>query len=116
MNRSLLTGLSGLLVAEAPNRDIHNFEATLTVTNSVTVDAERPAPSTDGSNTFAVGPPQLLLRGSIIRNTRFVLGVVVYTGRESKVMMNARDTPSKLSTVEKTVNRCIFLIFITQFL
>ena len=107
--------LSGSLVAEAPNRDIHNFEATLTVTNSVSLDGDRPPP-TDGSNVFAVGPPQLLLRGSIIRNTRFVLGVVVYTGRESKVMMNARDTPSKLSTVEKTVNRCIFLIFITQFL
>ena len=44
---------------------------------------------------FPVGPNQLLLRGSIIRNTRYVVGVVTYTGRQSKVMMNARHTPSK---------------------
>ena len=38
----------------------------------------------------------------------------IYTGRDSKIAMNARQTPSKLSSVEDTINSLIYLIFGVQ--
>lgn len=33
-----------------------------------------------------VGPDQILLRGSLLQNTKWVYGVVIYTGHETKIM------------------------------
>lgn len=33
-----------------------------------------------------LGPDQVLLRGAQIRNTQWVVGIVVYTGHDSKLM------------------------------
>lgn len=32
----------------------------------------------------------LLLRGSSVRNTKWILGLVVYTGRDTKLVQNSR--------------------------
>jgi phospholipid-transporting ATPase len=52
-----------------------------------------------------LGPDQLLLRGAMLRNTRWIFGIVVYTGHESKLMLNSMSAPLKRSTVEKIVNK-----------
>jgi magnesium-transporting ATPase (P-type) len=44
----------------------------------------------------------------------FVLGIVVYSGVDTRVVRNSREAPSKLSSIEKTMNRLIYLIFATQ--
>ena len=31
-----------------------------------------------------------------LRNTRWVIGVAVYTGKETKIQMNMSDTPNKV--------------------
>ncbi|KYK59925.1 phospholipid-translocating P-type ATPase domain-containing protein [Drechmeria coniospora] len=46
----------------------------------------------------------LLLRGCNLRNTDWVLGVVVYTGHDTKTMMNAGITPSKRSRIAREMN------------
>ncbi|GJN67478.1 hypothetical protein PLIIFM63780_004919 [Purpureocillium lilacinum] len=46
----------------------------------------------------------LLLRGCNLRNTEWVLGVVVYTGHDTKIMMNAGITPSKRSRIAREMN------------
>ncbi|KAI9891883.1 MAG: hypothetical protein M1814_002268 [Vezdaea aestivalis] len=46
----------------------------------------------------------LLLRGCSLRNTDWVLGVVVFTGRETKIMLNAGATPSKRSRISRELN------------
>ncbi|MCO5566584.1 hypothetical protein L7F22_020261 [Adiantum nelumboides] len=57
--------------------------------------------------TVHLGPGQMLLRGSKLRNTRFVYGSVLYTGYETKIMMNSTDPPSKRSTVERQLDYII---------
>ena len=46
----------------------------------------------------------LLLRGCVLRNTNYVIGVVVYTGNHTKLIMNAGGTPSKRSRIERQMN------------
>ena len=46
----------------------------------------------------------LLLRGCNLKNTDWVIGVVVFTGAESKIMMNSGITPSKRSRITKSLN------------
>lgn len=46
----------------------------------------------------------LLLRGCNLRNTEWILGAVVFTGHETKIMMNAGITPSKRSRIAREMN------------
>ncbi|KAJ3571132.1 hypothetical protein NPX13_g5488 [Xylaria arbuscula] len=46
----------------------------------------------------------LLLRGCNLRNTDWVLGIVVFTGHDTKIMMNAGATPSKRARIARELN------------
>jgi phospholipid-translocating ATPase len=58
----------------------------------------------------------LLLRGCNLRNTDWVLGVVVFTGFDTKIMMNAGITPSKRSRIVRELNWNVIYNFIVLFL
>ncbi|KAF4323156.1 hypothetical protein BBO99_00003425 [Phytophthora kernoviae] len=62
-----------------------------------------------------IGPDNIILRGCSVRGCSYIYGIAIFTGSETKLMQNARSTPSKQSNVYKVVNRCIMLIFFTQF-
>jgi phospholipid-translocating ATPase len=57
----------------------------------------------------------LLLRGCSIKNTEWVLGVVVFTGRETKIMLNSGITPSKRARMAKDLNWNVIYNFIILF-
>lgn len=46
----------------------------------------------------------VLLRGTVLKNTKWVIGVVMYTGEDTKIMLNSGGTPSKRSKVERQMN------------
>ncbi|KAG2019667.1 phospholipid-translocating ATPase [Coprinopsis cinerea AmutBmut pab1-1] len=52
----------------------------------------------------AVDASMVLLRGTVLRNTSWVIGVVLFTGVDTKIMLNAGETPSKRSKVERQMN------------
>lgn len=54
---------------------------------------------------------ELLLRGCAIRNTDWVLGIVVFTGEDTKIMLNSGETPSKRSKIEKETNFNVLMNF-----
>lgn len=76
---------------------------------------------------------QMLLRGALLRNTAWVHGVVVYTGHETKLMMNSTKgmppargrciisgsnvnvcvfaAPLKRSSIDKQTNTHILMLF-----
>jgi phospholipid-translocating ATPase len=55
---------------------------------------------------------ELLLRGCTVRNTDWVIGLVVYTGADSKIMLNGGATPSKRSKIEKETNFNVIVNFV----
>lgn len=61
-----------------------------------------------------------LLRGTILRNTGWVVGLVLFTGEDSKIVLNSGGTPSKRSKVERQMNpqvyvSCPFYLCFTDF-
>ncbi|XP_076676123.1 ATPase phospholipid transporting 8A1 isoform X6 [Andrena cerasifolii] len=82
---------------EPPNRHLYEFNGVLRETN------KQSAP---------LGPDQVLLRGAMLRNTRWVFGVVIYTGHDTKLMQNNTTTaPLKRSTLDRLTNTQILMLF-----
>lgn len=88
--------LDAVLKSELPNNSMYTFEATLKC----------------GPREYPLSPQQLLLRGAQLRNTRWIYGIVVFTGHESKLMMNSTQTPIKMTKVDGMVNSQIIFLFI----
>lgn len=51
----------------------------------------------------------MCMRGSSLRNTEWVYGIAIYTGHQTKVMMNSSRSAPKYSVIEKKTNQ--YLIF-----
>ncbi|KAF9447871.1 phospholipid-translocating P-type ATPase [Macrolepiota fuliginosa MF-IS2] len=54
--------------------------------------------------TSSVDLSMTLLRGTVLRNTKWVVGIVLFTGLDTKIVMNSGGTPSKRSKVERQMN------------
>ena len=56
----------------------------------------------------------LVMRGSVIRNTKWMVGVVVFTGDDTKQVMNFGKTPSKRTNIDILMNKhvAVNLIFV----
>jgi len=57
----------------------------------------------------------VLLRGCTLRNTEWVVGVVAFTGEETKIMLNSGITPSKRAKISKNLNWNVGYNFIILF-
>uniref|UniRef100_A0A8B9GD34 Phospholipid-transporting ATPase n=1 Tax=Amazona collaria TaxID=241587 RepID=A0A8B9GD34_9PSIT len=95
-SREELMKVSGRIECEGPNRHLYDFVGNLRL---------------DGQSPVPVGPDQILLRGAQLRNTQWVLGIVVYTGHDTKLMQNSTKAPLKRSNVEKVTNMQILVLF-----
>uniref|UniRef100_A0A8C5UNE6 Phospholipid-transporting ATPase n=1 Tax=Microcebus murinus TaxID=30608 RepID=A0A8C5UNE6_MICMU len=94
--REVLMRLSGTVECEGPNRHLYDFTGNLHL---------------DGKSSVSLGPDQILLRGTQLRNTQWVFGIVVYTGHDTKLMQNSTKAPLKRSNVEKVTNVQILVLF-----
>jgi phospholipid-transporting ATPase len=88
--------LDGVLKTELPNNSLYTFEAVLKF----------------GGKEYPISPQQLLLRGAQLRNTRWVYAIAVFTGHETKLMMNSSATPNKRTKIERMINYEIIFLFL----
>ena len=73
-------------------------------------------PSSGEQKQESVTINELLLRGCAIRNTAWIIGLVVFTGADTKIMLNGGDTPSKRSKIEKETNFNVVVNFVVLIL
>lgn len=85
------TVLNGTLICEIPNDQIYKFEGTLY------------QPKTN--KRLPMSSDNLLLRGSSLRNTEWVIGFVVYAGHQTKIMMNSTGARFKKSKIDRLTNK-----------
>ncbi|XWS74661.1 hypothetical protein CRYUN_Cryun01aG0017100 [Craigia yunnanensis] len=90
--------VTGLIKYEKPNRNIYGFQANMEI---------------DGKR-LSLGPSNIILRGCELKNTAWAVGVAVYAGRETKVMLNSSGASSKRSRLETHMN--LEIIFLSLFL
>uniref|UniRef100_A0A7S2QSA1 Phospholipid-transporting ATPase n=1 Tax=Norrisiella sphaerica TaxID=552664 RepID=A0A7S2QSA1_9EUKA len=65
--------------------------------------------------TFALNQTHLLPRGAALRETKYIYGLVVYTGDQTKIMLNNDPPRFKRSHMDSVMNKQMYLIFILQF-
>ena len=90
---------SANIQCETPNPMIYRFNGV------ISINSDSPIPLTY---------EQCLLRGSSLKNTAWIIGLVVYTGHETKIMLNSSSSRVKYSKLETQMNRQIFYVFIMQ--
>ncbi|KAJ9549620.1 hypothetical protein OSB04_022163 [Centaurea solstitialis] len=86
---------------EDPNSSLYTFVANLEFGDDDESD----------SCSHPLSPSQLLLRDSKLQNTDYVYGVVIFTGRDTKVVRNSMKSPSKRSRVERKMDHVIYVLF-----
>lgn len=100
-----------VIESEPPHPNLYQYSAVARWT-------QRDPRRTDGSGTEMAEPisiNNLLLRGCSLRNTEWILGVVVFTGQETKIMQNAGNTPTKKSRITRELNWSVIYNFVILF-
>lgn len=62
-----------------------------------------------------IDPDQILLRGSCLRNTDWIIGVCIYSGHETKIMKNGSNARAKTSKIALATNKYIIFTMLLQF-
>ncbi|CAD8064402.1 unnamed protein product [Paramecium sonneborni] len=89
---------SGIIECINPNPLLYTFDGTLYL----------------DSKKIQITHKNFLLRGSKLKNVKQVIGVVVYTGIDTKVMRNSEGQKNKVSNIDKLINLRIIYILIMQ--
>jgi phospholipid-transporting ATPase len=84
-----------------PDKELHEFNSTLRLEEGL------------GDIAFRKDK-QLLYREARLKNTKWIYGLVIYTGRNSKIMMNSQGGTNKMSQIEIKVNYILAFILALQ--
>lgn len=94
----LLSQFKGEIICEAPNNNLTRFEGTLKWRNAK----------------FSLDNEKMLLRGCRLRNTKWCYGLVIFAGRETKLMQNSGKTIFKQTSLDRLLN--LLILGIVMFL
>ena len=78
----------GEVISEPPNNRLGKFEGNLKWMDK----------------TFPLNNDNVLLRGCVLRNTRWCFGMVVFAGPDSKLMMNSGKAKFKRTNIDRLMN------------
>eukprot|EP01087_Luapelamoeba_hula_P011161 TRINITY_DN3003_c0_g1_i1.p1 TRINITY_DN3003_c0_g1~~TRINITY_DN3003_c0_g1_i1.p1 ORF type:complete len:1289 (-),score=252.87 TRINITY_DN3003_c0_g1_i1:164-4030(-) len=114
MSLEEIASIKGTIQCEAPHHQLYVFKASMSVSEDakeenaeeVEHDAEQ------DTNATALDQANLLLQSSFLRNTEWALGIVVYAGPETKLSLNQKKPPSKMSRLDTRLNYYVYILFI----
>ncbi|KAL3658454.1 hypothetical protein V7S43_016587 [Phytophthora oleae] len=96
--------IQGYVESELPNGDINTYSGTMYLEEN---------PNGGNAEGIPLALKNMLLRGSKLRNTSFVYGLVVNTGIDSKIMMSSGDEfPVKVSSIDEMTNRQVIVVVV----
>lgn len=97
-----------VIESEGPHSNLYSYSAVLRWQQHNAKSPE--APTYEMAEPISIN--NLLLRGCQLRNTEWVLGVVVFTGEDTKIMINSGITPSKRARISKELNWNVIYNFV----
>ncbi|KAK4191244.1 putative phospholipid-transporting ATPase DNF3 [Podospora australis] len=90
-----LSSIDAEVISEDPNLDLYNYEGRITV----------------NGETKPLTLNEVVFRGSTLRNTIQATGLVINTGEECKIRMNAnKNVRAKAPEIQNMVNRIVILL------
>jgi magnesium-transporting ATPase (P-type) len=93
------------LTSEPPNAHVNTFSGKLTLPP-----VEPGGPCID----IPLSADNILLRGAVLRNTEWAIGLSCFTGTDTKLVQNSFQTPSKFSQLDILMNKCVAIIIIVM--
>ena len=96
------------LTSEPPNASVNTYSGMMTFPPV----GEEDGPSID----VPLNAENILLRGAMLRNTEWVIGMACFTGTDTKLVQNSFETPSKFSRLDHLINRTVLLILTVMLL
>jgi magnesium-transporting ATPase (P-type) len=88
------------LKCEPPNASVNTFNGVLWL------------PPLDEKGGASIEIPlngeNMLLRGAVLRNTEWAMGIACYTGKDTKLVRNSFETPSKFSRLDQLTNSVVY--------
>lgn len=91
--------IQGLITISWPSKDIQRLNGTFTA----------------NGNNFPFSIQNCILRGVFLKNTAWTVGLVLYTGHDTRIIQNQRHAPHKTSHLETRLNKLIVFDFILNF-
>ena len=95
-----------VISVQQPNPSLYEFEGFVQFMQNGQVSAQKKP----------IDVKNFLFKGAMIRNVKWVLGVVIYTGTDSKIQQNGAAARFKISSVEKKMHKMIIVLFLIQVL
>ena len=95
---------SGIIKINSPNADLNYVNGTM----SALFKKEQK----EIEQEIVLSTNEFLLKGSILKNTNWIIGIVVYTGMDNKIILNSKKPRLKISKVEISLNYFLLFIFI----
>ena len=108
---SSLGVLEGTLACQVPNKELNVFQGVFSIHEcnmSETPDSSKAVLES------AVDSQNLLLRGSILKTSNWVAGMIVYTGRLTKLSLNMNTSKFKFSGIETSLNQFVPKVLFLQ--
>lgn len=85
---SQLWRFNGEIVCEPPNNLLNRFDGTLIWNNQ----------------RYSLDNDKVMLRGCVLRNTQWCYGVVIFAGKDTKLMQNSGKTKFKRTSIDRLLN------------
>ncbi|KAJ3065564.1 hypothetical protein HDU98_011079 [Podochytrium sp. JEL0797] len=105
--------IQGHMDSELPSANLFTYNGVMKVNKAVLMQQPQKVrkDKSASTKTLSIGMNSMLLRGCILRNTKWVIALVIYTGAETKIMLNSGITPSKRSKIDRQLNPLVILNF-----
>ena len=102
-----------LVDSEPPHANLYLYNGVIKYQSALPTPGDDSHPSLQAEERLEpITINNLLLRGCTVRNTNWIIGLVVFTGADTKIMLNGGDTPSKRSKIEKETNFNVVMNFL----
>ncbi|XP_012541420.1 phospholipid-transporting ATPase ID isoform X3 [Monomorium pharaonis] len=90
-NHELIGQFDGEIVCETPNNLLNKFDGTLTWKGKK----------------YSLDNDKIILRGCVLRNTQWCYGMVIFAGKDTKLMQNSGKTKFKRTSIDRLLNLLI---------
>ena len=95
------------LVTEPPNPSVHTFQGKFVLPPLGQTDRNR---QPQELMELPLDATNVLLRGAVLRNTEWIIGVAFFTGKDTKLVQNSVKTRSKFSQLDRLMNQTVLVI------